>query len=359
MDYVLRNRIGYFTKKSEKSKTLKLFYFFIGNNFDLYYAKKVVLFEKAFSLSKSINDLVAFLSKKTKMRRIKRLELGEIKSYSQMESMPNLNRLYFEMRLPKVSCSSFTEAYKKQTGTLDVFFISAFYDENIGVLHGFIKDYRKIAKDLVQSGEEKLPRKSQKDETFFFQTYFYSSPSQTPKELESGIKEMKRKIKLLQQNKREKSEQKEKVTEIEGREKEEPTHEGKNGGIKQMSESEKTPPKKEKLGRKEAGDNEGVCGIIQATNEENPTLKDQNTTKSGKESLKHTGEQLIRLPNNSLYSGGTTEGLTHGKGKEFLADGSSYVGEFRFGKWHGKGYIVNSDLEMSYGEFMDGELVGI
>ena len=50
----------------------------MGNNYEIYYAKKIALFEKALSLSKTVNDLIEFLAKKTKMRFITSFELGEV-----------------------------------------------------------------------------------------------------------------------------------------------------------------------------------------------------------------------------------------------------------------------------------------
>jgi hypothetical protein len=355
MDYVLRSRLGYFTKKSEKSKTLKLSYFFIGNNYEIFYARKVAIFEKALSLSKSMRDLVAFLSKKTKQRSIQRFDLGDIKSYSQMEGLPNLNRLYFEMRMPKGSINTtFSEAVNKRTGKLRVLFMSAFYDENIGDVYSFLKGYHGIVNELKKAEDDRLPRKSQKDLSFFFQTFFYSPPSQIPKELEPAVEEMKKKMKLLQSHQtkgKKKTPETLKTKEIEisefpEREEEKKELEANLEPTKDRNEKQTDSESKESRKSSQEDSHE-----MPSKEEEHPKIK--------KAEPKKGDDQLMRLPNNSMYAGAMNEGRTHGKGKEFLPDGSSYVGEFRSGMWHGKGYIVNSNLEMSYGEFMDGELVGI
>jgi hypothetical protein len=70
-------------------------------------------------------------------------------------------------------------------------------------------------------------------------------------------------------------------------------------------------------------------------------------------------EVWVELENGSNYSGHVKNGMPHGYGKEYRADGSLYAGYFYEGKWQGVGTITTETLDTYHGEFIDGCICGI
>lgn len=65
-----------------------------------------------------------------------------------------------------------------------------------------------------------------------------------------------------------------------------------------------------------------------------------------------------RLPDGSVYSGETREGLFHGDGVQQFASGLVYKGQFREGYWHGEGQLESPAGWRYEGEFEKGLMSG-
>lgn len=290
----LCERVGFFLKQGSSAHDIKIHYFFVDDDFGLFYSRNLAYLERFIRECDSIPELIDQLSRKN----LKRLKFNNSK-ISSLKTFPILEYIPF----PNRNCFELTVAGKKYKSIL----IFAIFDDNVPLLYDFLKNYSAYLKKLSKNSN---PQEiSVNIENSGFQTKKstnfkkYSPAKTTASEKTQEIAEYSEKFQLFMNL----------------------AHENKikKSIIKPILEEQKTPEIKE---------------------EKSPNLSEEI--------------QVLTLENGDTYSGQVLNGLPHGQGTEFREDGLSYKGEFRHGKWHGTGYLVNSNLDLCFAEFINGEPVG-
>lgn len=131
----LCERIGFFLKQGSSTHDLKLYYFFINDDYEICYCRNYAYIEQIFKESESIQDVIATISKKP-LKRINFLncKVGSIQNFPNLEFIPFPNKNCFELYLNPNS--------KKLKSVL----IFALLDDNMVFLHEFMKNYGTILK---------------------------------------------------------------------------------------------------------------------------------------------------------------------------------------------------------------------
>lgn len=347
----LCERIGFFLKQGSSAHDIKIHYFFIDDDFNIFYCRNYAFMERLFRESDSIPELINQMDRK----QIKKIKFNNSK-ISSLKTFPSLEYIPF----PNRNCFELTISLKKYKSIL----IFAIFDDNINLLYDFMKNYSAYLKKLFKNMVSE-PELSKKEENQFMSkgsnNFKRLSPSKiiTSQDSAQEISDYNEKFKifitLAEEIQKKKLNLEKSLSKEESVLKDEINKEF-------LSKKEETNKNEEEKNMEDTLQNKED----QLQNEDinnNELLKSDDLLKS--EEIKIVADeenvddiQILTLDNGNTYSGQVLNGKPHGQGTEFREDGLSYKGEFRKGKWHGAGYLVDSNLDLCFAEFIDGEPVG-
>lgn len=136
----LCERIGFFLKQGCSSQDVKIYYFYINDEFQICYCRNYAYLEKIFKESESINDINTTIMKRNlKFINFEKCKVNNIQPFPSLEFVPFPNRNCFELNL--------NPAVKKIKQIL----IFALFDDNIFFLFDFIKNYNSIIRKSIAS----------------------------------------------------------------------------------------------------------------------------------------------------------------------------------------------------------------
>lgn len=399
----LCERVGFFLKKGCNTQDVKLYYFFLNDDYELIYCRNLAYLEKIFKESDSIQEISSQLSKKSlKKFNFQNCKLSSLQTFPNLEFIPFPNKSCFEL--------FFTEKSEKLKSIL----IFALFNENMSFLHDFMKNYasKKASSQKQDSFFKRFSPKKEYENSKEQQDYekkfelllsFYSEKKSQSSMLKNIVDNSLENKNMNQislnscSNNFESEKNIETLTCINNSEKNIDFNSDKcsdispKQGIPNMDIKKNLQGSPEKTNNKNSSDdnNEKIDDKLKQNDfglnkegksektesdqknerilqKEEAVVKREDVKKEDNQLLK-TGEikkneivtiETITLKNGSTYSGEIVNGLPNGKGVEFRSDKVSYKGDFKNGKWHGVGYIVDSNLDVCEGEFMDGEPVG-
>lgn len=318
----LCERIGFFLKQGSSAQDIKIYYFFVDDDFGLFYCRNYAYMERIYRESDTIPEVSLQMTR----RSFKRIKFNNCK-ISSLKTFPTLEYIPF----PNKNCFELTISQKKYKSIL----IFALFDDNINLLYDFLKNYnaylKKINRNVLSAPMEYKERHQTKKTTNFrkFSPGKIFTESEAAQELAEYTERFKMFLMLVEEQKQKKS------SEI--LQKDEEIIENNTSNSRLFEKN------KEKI----------------ELNEENKQNKEEEKQDNpeGDQDLSEEN-QVIILKNGNTYTGQIKNGLPHGQGTEFREDGLSYKGDFKNGKWHGMGYLVNSNLDLCYAEFIEGEPVG-
>lgn len=396
----LCERIGFFLKKGCNTQDVKLYYFFVNDDYELIYCRNLAYLEKIFKESDSIQEISSQLSKKSlKKFNFQNCKLSALQTFPNLEFIPFPNKSCFEL--------FFTEKSEKLKSIL----IFSLFNENISFLYEYIKNYasKKASSQKQDAFFKRFSPKKEYENSKEQQDYekkfelllsFYSEKKSQSSKLKDIIIDSSSENKQMNQfslNFSSNNFESERIVETlqSGNDSEKNINLnsekcsdiGSEVGIQNIEIKRNLTYSEEKTNNINSSDDFDEKINDKLNKNDNLALnlkKSPSIQKEGKllekevdvikredgkkdnqlikkeENLKKeiVTIETITLKNGSTYSGEIVNGLPNGKGVEFRSDKISYKGDFKNGKWHGVGYIVDSNLDVCEGEFMDGEPVG-